>query len=425
MSIKITDYGAKTNGSVVTDAIQYCIDLAAHRGGDCVVVPTGTFVTGAIELKSNVELYLSSGAVLKFSDNPQDYSSVISRWEGVARSVYQPCVYAKEAHNITIKGTGLIDGSGQNWWKAFRENQLVYPRPKLIGLDNCQRIVLKDFNMIDSPSWTISPAESENITIDNVSIKNPYDSPNTDGIDPDSCQNVRITNCQIDVGDDCIAVKAGTERNNIKVPCENILITNCTLLHGHGAIVIGSEMSGGVSNVVVSNCIFEDTDRGIRLKTRRGRGGMIENLIVDNIIMNGVVCPFVMNQFYFCGPDGKTDYVASKKAQVLADSTPRFSHLRFSNIIANNVKAAAGFIYGLPEQKISDVTFMNIQIELSSSSLNSRAEYPAMMSGIDPMRQQGFIIRNATNVVCNHVQINNNLGEPFVIEDCDEVHVLP
>lgn len=164
---------------------------------------------------------------------------------------------------------------------------------------------MSDFMVHNSPNWTIHPVRCENVTIDNLTIVNPFDSPNTDGIDPESCRNVRITGCHIDVGDDCIAVKAGTEDALEDVPCENIAITGCTMVHGHGGVVLGSEMSGGIRRVSITGCVFDGTDRGIRIKSRRGRGGAVEDVSVTGIVMNDVLCPLVINLMYFCGKDGK------------------------------------------------------------------------------------------------------------------------
>ena len=232
---------------------------------------------------------------------------VVSRWEGVKQEVYASCIYADGAENIAITGFGTIDGQGQKWWDVFRNHpeQLEYPRPKLISFDSCQQITLRDVSLVNSPSWTVNPILCQDITVDNIKIKNPADSPNTDGIDPESCKNVRISNCLIDVGDDCIAIKSGTEETKERVSCENITISNCQMLHGHGGVVLGSEMSGDIRNVTISNCIFQDTDRGIRLKSRRGRGGVIEDIRVNNLIMDNVICPFTLNLYYFVVPKEK------------------------------------------------------------------------------------------------------------------------
>ncbi|WP_261805845.1 glycoside hydrolase family 28 protein [Lapidilactobacillus luobeiensis] len=424
MAINVVDLGAQAKGHLATKAIQKAIDQAADQGGGQVTIPAGHFLTGSIELKSNVELHLEAGAILKFSDDPIDFPVIDSRWEGVSRQVYRPCIYAHQATNIAITGLGTLDGNGAKWWHIFREerDKLVYPRPQFIGFDDCERVLLENFQIKDSPSWTVHPVNCQNVTINNISIKNPIDSPNTDGIDPESCRNVRISNCQIDVGDDCIALKSGTEQNaSEKIACENITISNCTLLHGHGAIVLGSEMSGGIQNVTISNCTFEQTDRGIRLKSRRGRGGVIKNFVVSNIIMNEVLCPFVFNLFYFCGPNGRTEYVADKRAYPVTEKTPRFTQFQFSNIIAQNVRSAAGYIYGLPEQLITDVTFSHVQIRMASGAT---PEKPAMMADIKPMTQRGFFVNNARNITFDHVQIENYVGEPFMIRDAPQVKLI-
>lgn len=271
----IEDFGAlKNSKKLATEAITRAIEAANKAGGGTVYVPAGTFLTGAIHMKSNIELNLNPGAILSFSTNPEDYPAVECRWEGVKQQVHSPCIYGRELVNVSITGSGMINGNGELWWEKFRNRreELQYPRPTLIGLDSCQRVTLKDIALVNSPSWTVNPIGCYNVTIDNISILNPADSPNTDGINPESCTNVRISNCNIDVGDDCIAIKAGTEDTKERVPCENITITNCTMVHGHGGVVLGSEMSGDIRNVTISNCVFKQTDRGIRMKSRRGRG---------------------------------------------------------------------------------------------------------------------------------------------------------
>ncbi|MGI6155071.1 MAG: glycoside hydrolase family 28 protein, partial [Enterococcus lemanii] len=329
----------------MTQEIQKAIDTVAESGGGRVSVPAGEFYTAALILKDHIELHLLPGSILKFSDNQEDYPVVTSRWEGVKREVYASCLYAENAKNISVTGFGLLDGNGQKWWHVFRNERemLKYPRPKLISFDSCEQVTIKDISMIDSPSWTVNPILCHGVTVDNVNIKNPADSPNTDGIDPESCKNVRISNCQIDVGDDCIAIKAGTEDTKERVSCENITITNCQMIHGHGGVVLGSEMSGDIRNVTISNCTFQDTDRGIRLKSRRGRGGTIEDIRVNNIVMDNVSCPFILNLYYFCGSRGKDKYVWDKAPYPITEETPMFRRIHFADITARNVHASAGF----------------------------------------------------------------------------------
>ncbi|AOZ93924.1 glycoside hydrolase family 28 protein [Paenibacillus crassostreae] len=420
----IVDYGAIKDSEVpATSAIRNAIEAASAAGGGTVHVPAGTYLTGAIFLNSNIELNLSPGAILSFSTNPEDYPVVESRWEGVKREVHASCVYGRDLVNISITGSGTLEGNGQPWWDKHRHtpDDLHYPRPKLISFDSCERVTIKDVTVINSPSWTVNPIGCSNVTIDNISILNPADSPNTDGINPESCTNVRISNCNIDVGDDCIAIKAGTEDTKERVACENITITNCTMIHGHGGVVLGSEMSGDIRNVTISNCIFKQTDRGIRLKSRRGRGGIIEDIRISNIVMEDVICPFILNLYYFCGPRGKEKYVWDKNPYPVTIETPYFRRIHFANITARNVHAAAGFLYGLAEQYVSEISFTNIDISIAKNAIAGR---PAMMSGIEDMKGRGFYLGNVRDILFEHVTIENHEGPAFYVENGESVEVI-
>ncbi|CAM4456008.1 glycoside hydrolase family 28 protein [Paenibacillus typhae] len=420
----IADYGAqRDSGILATSAIHEAIAAASEAGGGTVYVPAGRFLSGAIILKSNIELHLSPGAVLSFSTDQADYPVVESRWEGVRQQVYASCIYGSDLVNISITGSGTLDGDGGLWWDVFRNRrgELAYPRPKLISFDRCSRVTIKDVTLLNSPSWTVNPIECSNVTVDNVSIINPADSPNTDGIDPESCNGVRISNCSIDVGDDCIAIKAGTEDTAERIPCENITITNCTMAHGHGAVVLGSEMSGDIRNVVISNCIFKETDRGIRMKSRRGRGGTVEDIRISNIVMDHVLCPFTMNLYYFCGPRGKEKYVWDKNPYPITEETPCFRRVHFANITARNVHAAAGFLYGLAEQYVSEVTFSNVDISMAENAVPG---HPDMMTGMENMNNRGFYLGNVRNVKFHQVTVENHEGPAFYIENGEEVELV-
>lgn len=267
MFLNVRDFGAVGNGQVKdTEAFKKAIEASWEQGGGTVYVPAGVYLTGPIHLKSNITLYIESGATLKFSNDLDDFPLVYTRWEGEEQEAYSPLIYAENAENIAVVGFGTIDGQGEMWWKLHRNKELKYPRPRTVCFYRCKNVTIEGIKIVNSPSWTVNPIECENVTVHNVKIQNPYDSPNTDGINPESCEGVRISNCYIDVGDDCVTLKSGTEDCKVRIPCENIAITNCIMAHGHGGIVIGSEMSGGVRNVVISNCIFEGTDRGIRIK---------------------------------------------------------------------------------------------------------------------------------------------------------------
>ncbi|MGN7940226.1 glycoside hydrolase family 28 protein [Virgibacillus sp. 6R] len=411
----IKQFGAVCDGLTVnTKAIAQAIEACFKAGGGTVYVPAGRFLTGAVILKSNVNLYLEAGAVLIFSEDVNEYPVVQSRWEGVKRDVYASCIYAENSENISITGHGTLDGQGSFWWELFRNKENEYPRPKLVSFDSCKHATISGIKMINSPSWTVNPICCEDVTIHNITIVNPSDSPNTDGIDPESCRNVRISDCHIDVGDDCIAIKAGTEDTVERVACENITITNCTMIHGHGGVVLGSEMSGDIRNVTVTNCVFEGTDRGIRLKSRRGRGGIVEDIRVSNIVMNGVICPFIANLYYFCGPRGKEKYVWDKNPYPITEETPRFRRIHFSNITAREVSAAAGFLYGLAEMYVEDVTFEHVSVAMAE---DAEPGLPAMMSELEPMKQRGFYCGNVSDIGFYNVTVSNHEGPAFYVEN--------
>ncbi|PZD94053.1 glycoside hydrolase family 28 protein [Paenibacillus sambharensis] len=423
MFFNIMEYGARKNApGLSTGAIAAAIDAAAAAGGGTVYVPAGVYRTGAVVLKSNIELHLSSGAVLSFSDQPEDYPVVRSSWEGVRREVHVSCIYGKDLENVSITGSGRLEGNGQAWWdkQRNRPEELHYPRPKLISLESCRRVTLRDITLTNSPSWTVHPLLCQDVTIDNLSILNPAVSPNTDGINPESCTNVRISSCHIDVGDDCIAIKSGTEDTKERMPCENITITGCTMVHGHGGVVIGSEMSGSVRNVVITNCVFKQTDRGIRLKSRRGRGGIVEDIRVSNIVMEDVICPFIMNLYYFCGPRGKDKYVWDKNPYPVTEETPQFRRIHFANITARGVHAAAGFIYGLAEQYVSEVTFDNIDISMAEQAVPG---HPAMMAGLAEMNNRGFFLGNVRDIRFRGVTIENHEGPAFYVENGEGIEL--
>ncbi len=420
--LTITDFGAVPDGKTLcTEAFAAAIQAGVGMGGGTVHVPAGTYLTGPIHLESNITLNIEAGAVLLFSQDIKDYPVVFSRWEGVDREVYSPLIYGKNLQNVAVTGRGILDGQGKPWWERFRNESLAYPRPRFISFDNCQNVLIEGVTLTNSPAWTINPIETENLTVTQVTIKNPAESPNTDGINPESCKNVHIANCHIDVGDDCITLKAGTEECSKRVPCENITITNCTMVHGHGGVVIGSEMSGGVRNVVISNCVFEGTDRGIRMKSRRGRGGLIEDIRVNNIVMKDVITPLVMHLYYRCGPGGEDPHVVDRNPQPVDQTTPIFRRIHISNITAREIRAAAAFLYGLPEMPIEDVSFDNISLHLADQAAPAA---PAMMVGLDPMAKKGVFCTNVRDVSFSNVTVENADGPAFTIENSANIDLI-
>ncbi|WP_308291618.1 glycoside hydrolase family 28 protein [Microbacterium sp. G2-8] len=396
-----------------TERIQTAIDRAADAGGGVVMIPPGVHRTGALRLRSRIELRIEQGATLQFVSDPSLYPPVEASWEGAPTTIHSPCLWAHGETDVSITGLGTIDGGGETWWRTFREDReaLAFPRPTLVGLHESRRITLDGVTLRNSPSWTVHPLLCDDVRVSNVRIVNPPDSPNTDGIDPESSRNVRITGCHIDVGDDCIAIKAGTEAADGPGACENIVIANCTMLRGHGAVVIGSEMSGGVRGVVISSCIFEGTDRGIRVKTRRGRGGVVEDVQVANVIMRDVACPIVINPFYFCGPEGQLPRVSDRSALPVDGSTPMIRRIRLAQVSATDVSACAGFLSGLPEAPLEHVTLEDVSIVFADDPVPS---VPAMAEGVPAMASEGFHVAFARDVRLTRVTVTGATTDPVV-----------
>ena len=415
-------FGAVGDGQTLnTAAIQAAIDGCAQAGGGTVYLPAGRYVTGSLFLKNDITLYLDAGAVLLGSERVADYPVIAHRWEGVSRQAHAPLIGGTGVENVAICGRGTIDGRGKTWWQMHRARKLAHPRPRLVSFGHSRNVLIEGCTLTHSPSWTIHPYECENVTVDKVTIVNPPNSPNTDGINPESCRNVHIANCHIDVGDDCVTIKSGTEEEGWDrlTPCENIAVTNCTMVHGHGGVVIGSEMSGDVRNVVIANCVFVGTDRGIRLKSRRGRGGVVEDIRVSNVVMADVLCPFIMNLYYGPGAWG-AERIADKSAWPVDAGTPRFRRIHFSHITARQVQYAAAFLYGLAEMFIEEVTFEDVAVSMAA---DAEAGNPAMAPGIPAMQRAGFCARNVRGLRLRDVEVSGQVGPALTVEDAVEVEV--
>ncbi len=373
----VREFGAVGDGKRSdTQSILAAIKFCASQGGGTVYFPPGKYLTGALKLESNIRLHLDSGAIVLGSQDPKDYPVYPNPWPDGTRQI-SSLIYGEDLVNVSLSGQGVIDGQGRAWWvrewlrsakkrvpvPGLTESQrreeiakLQFGRPRLIRLVRCRNVRLEGVTLTNSPEWTVNPVFCEYVTIDGVTILNPVPSPNTDGIDPESCRNVHISNCHIDVGDDCIAIKSGKDEVGRRVgrPCENITITNLTTAHGHGGVSIGSEMSGGVRNVAISNCAFLGTQRGIRIKTQRGRGGEVEGIVAANITMQDVPEAFTLTMFYTQGD------VESK--HLVGEGTPRFRNFHFSNMTAQGSRSA-GQITGLREMPISSVVLNNIRVD--------------------------------------------------------------
>ena len=381
--------GAKADGKTLnTMLINHTVDRLSQAGGGTLFFP------GAIRLKSNITLELEAGATLLFSDNFDDYLPFMEvRHEGVMMKSFSPLISAMDAENITIKGEGTLDGQGKAWWTEFfriyvdlekngmrelnkyqplweRENDVEalyaetnedwhgtlkrrFFRPPFIQPVRCRRVRIEGVKIINSPFWTVNPEFCDNVVVTGVTIHN-VPSPNTDGINPESCRNVHISDCHISVGDDCITLKSGrdAQARRLGVPCENITITNCTMLSGHGGVVIGSEMSGSVRKVTISNCVFDGTDRGIRIKSTRGRGGVVEDIRVSNIIMSNIKREAVVLNLKY----------SEMPVEPMSERTPLFRDISISGLTAVGVKTPVKIV-GLEEAPVTDIILRDINVK--------------------------------------------------------------
>ena len=425
MPVIVSECGAVGDGKTVsTAALQKAIDATAERGGGTVIVPAGRFVSGSIRLRSHINLHLEPGATIVGASDVSAFPKWSAAWEGI--EMHASLITGEALDNVSITGRGTIDGNGQYWWDLFRQKRLgkdnTDKRPRLVRLIDCRNVLVEGVTLQNSPMWTLNPVACDEVTIRGIIVRNPPDSPNTDGINPDSCRNVHISDCHIDVGDDCVTIKSGSEEEPRKQlrPCENITITNCTMIHGHGGVVIGSEMSGGVRNIAISNCTFVGTDRGIRIKARRGRGGAVEDIRVSNIVMDGVLCPIVVNLFYGCGAWGQSK-VTDTSPQPVTERTPRFRRLRFSNISARRVKYSACYVLGLPEMYVEDVGFHDVAIYLDPD--NTEAGQSAMAPIAEDLCRAGVVMQNVRGVRLSNVQVFDQLGPAVTVKNGRDVVV--
>ena len=289
----------------------------------------------------------------------------------------------------------------------------------------CDNVRLAGITIKNSPMWTVHPVCCKNVTIDGITIRNPWDSPNTDGINPESCSGVHISNCTVDVGDDCLTLKSGTEDDLLQkqYPCENIVVTNCTMLNGHGGVVIGSEMSGGVKNVTISNCVFNGTDRGIRIKTRRKRGGCVEDILINNIMMTNVFAPITVNGYYQCGGTDPDDMsLFSLEKLPVSDDTPVMKNIIISNVRATKATASAGFIYGIPESPVEGLRISNYSVEMVESETEIK-DKPIMAWHIKKTAGTGLYCCFCKDVVFDNVSIKVLNGSAVKVEESEDIRL--
>ncbi len=421
-TLNIKKLGAVGDGGILnTKVINQAITNISQKGGGVVLVPAGLWLTGPLVLKSNVNLHLAVGATLLFTKDFDQYPLVATNWEGLPQMRNQSPISAEGAVNIAITGKGILDGNGDAWrmvkkdklsesnWKkliasggllsddkktwypsekslkgsqfqnpgviaagksaAFYDSIKDFLRPNMLVLTNCKVILLEGVTFQNSPAWCLHPLMCEQLSVRGINVKNPWYAQNGDGIDVESCKNVLIENSVFDVGDDALCMKSGRDAEGRKrgMPTRNVTIRNCTVYASHGGFVIGSEMSGGAKNIEVSNCTFIGTDIGLRFKTTRGRGGIVENIVIKDIYMKDIVGEAILFDMYYMAKDpvpmvGEKRELPKVEFKPVDETTPQFKNFRISNVYCNGA-AKAIFIRGIPEMHVKDIVLENMMLQ--------------------------------------------------------------
>ncbi|MCD7900427.1 MAG: glycoside hydrolase family 28 protein [Bacteroides sp.] len=456
--VNLKDFGAVGNGQILcTEAFHKAISSLSQRGGGKLVVPAGVWFTGPIVLESNINLYLEKGALILFSPDVDLYPLVETVFEGLDTRRCQSPISGRNLTNVAITGQGAIDGNGHYWrplkrekvteseWKktiarggVFKRPDYWFPypetlkgdalsdmnvpqnlkteeewqsvrhflRPVMISLIECKNVWLQGVIFQNSPAWNIHPLMCENVLIENVQVRNPSFSQNGDGLDLESCKNSLIVNSTFDVGDDGICIKSGKDEDGRKRnrPCENVIVDGCTVFKGHGGFVVGSEMSGGVRNISVTNCKFLGTDVGLRFKSKRGRGGVVENIWISNISMMDILTQPIDFDLYYRGMsvlemrEQGVVFPDSVPAMPVNEETPAFRNIHVENMVCAEAFQAL-FFNGLPEMPIENITLKNVDI---TSKLGAEFKY-------------------SSHITLENVNIKNEEGDAFIFKFCENV----
>lgn len=430
--VNVKDFNAKGDGiHLDTTAIQTAIYTCPQDG--VVVIPEGTYFISPLFLKSHTTIYLKKGATLLGETDRNKYPILpaqiikeddsileLSSWEGEAKDTFASLITGVTVENVKFVGEGIIDENAHqsDWWIDHKTMRGGAWRPKGVFFSNCKHIGFQGVTVTNTPSWNLHPYFSSYIDFIDMKLISPKDSPNTDGCDPEACDHVNVIGVEFSVGDDCIAIKSNKFDLGMKYrkPTSDMIVRNCLMQYGHGAVVLGSETSAGVKDLTVTKCYFKQTDRGLRIKTRRGRGesSIIDGIEFNHIYMEDVISPLVINMYYFCDVDGKTEYVWSKAMKPVDQRTPYLGRFTFKNIVCDNVHATAGFFYGLPEQPIKSIEIKNVVFNYANNPIEDR---PAMMSYLEPMRGEGLQFRYVDQVILDQVSFDGCLGQPLVLEN--------
>ncbi len=476
MEESITTYGGVGDGIVVnTEAFSRAMKSLSAKGGGHLIVPAGVWLTGPIVFESNIDLHLNKSALILFTTDKSTYPLVKTSFEGMEAYRCQSPISGRNLQNISITGEGSINGSGQIWrplkkdkvteyeWKqlsstgGFIDKSTVwYPseeyfkgeqfsktkgatlnftekdwegikdflRPVMVSFINCKNLMLQGVLFENSPNWNIHPLLCENVIIDHIFVKNPNYAQNGDGLDLESCKNSLIINSIFDVGDDGICIKSGKDEEGRKRgrPTENVIVDNCKVFRGHGGFVVGSEMSGGVRNISVTNCQFMGTDVGLRFKSNRGRGGVVENIYVSNIYMSNIVTDSFLFDLYYGGKSAGeelevgNDKPTSKVKELKADeTTPCFRNIYVKDLVSRNARRAM-FFNGLPEKNIFNINVENVVISATfGAELVESDGINFKNVTVIPAQGPAFKLENVKNFTASGLKYPEGLKQPFLI----------
>ena len=432
VSLDVRRFGAAGDGLAEDTAALQAAILCCPPGGR-VMIPEGNYLTGPLFLKSHITLEIKKGAVLspltdrtrfpilpgatRTPDEQGEY--LLGTWEGNPLDMFAAALTGIGVEDVRIIGEGVIDGRAQqgDWWEHHHDKRGAW-RGRMLYLRNCRQVTVQGITFRNSPSWNLHPCFSEELSFLNVRVEAPKVSPNTDGFDPESCRNVRAYGTVFSVGDDCIAIKSGKiyMGRAYHTPCEEIEIAWCLMLDGHGGVTIGSEMAGGVRHVRVHHCRMQGNDRGLRIKTRRGRGkyAVVDDIRFEDVVMEDVKTPLVINSMYSCDPDGKTAYVQSRERQPVDDTTPTVGSIAYERVHATGCSACVGFVLGLPERPVREVAMRECEFRFRS---DAEEMVPAMAEGVLPCRRQGVIARFVERLMLRDVRIEGIDAPRLIAQD--------
>lgn len=385
----ITDHGAVGDGRTLnTKAIQAAIDLCASQEGGTIVIPEGVFLSGAIFLKQGVNLHIEEDGVLKGTVNPEDYPQVSTRWEGEERDWTSAFINAFNMTGLKLTGEGLIDGSGDQWMDRFPRDskELKVGRPRMIAIQNCTNVLVSGLSLKNQACWGLFILYSSDVVVENLIIRAEHNIISSDGIDIDSGKRIRIAGCDIDVNDDCISIKSGKDEDGLRVnrPAEEILIENCRFRYGHGGVAMGSEMSGGIRNVEIRECIVDaDNWAPIRFKSQPSRGGVVENITYRDIELRNTKKAFEFNMAWRMRPPIKPP----------SDPLPVVRNVNIINV--SGTVQSVGDMHGLKDSPIQNVIFDNCRISA----------------------KKGFVIENVEGLDISGLSLNVEEGEAIIYKN--------